>query len=125
MLAWVDGLSDLDVGRMVDFHGSDGRLVTVAAVHPPPRFGQLVLDGAKVVAFTEKPADSGWINGGLFVCEPAVFDYIEGDDTQWEKEPMESLAAAGEMMAFRHQGFWHPMDNLRDRTQLQALWDSG
>lgn len=125
LLAWGDDLSDLDIGQLVEFHRSHGKLVTVAAVHPPPRFGQLVLDAAKVLAFSEKPLDSGWINGGFFVCEPEVIDYIEGDETQWEREPMEALAAKGEMMAYRHEGFWQPMDTLRDKTRLQALWDSG
>jgi glucose-1-phosphate cytidylyltransferase len=125
LLAWGDDLSDLDISHMVEFHRSHGKLVTVAAVHPPPRFGQLILDDAKVVEFSEKPLDPGWINGGFFVCEPEVIDYIEGDQTQWEREPMETLAAKGEMMAYRHEGFWLPMDTLRDKTRLQALWDSG
>jgi glucose-1-phosphate cytidylyltransferase len=125
LLAWGDDVSDLDIGRLVEFHRSHGKLVTVAAVHPPPRFGQLVLEDAKVVSFSEKPADSGWINGGFFVCEPGVFDYIEGDETSWEREPMETLAANGEMVAYRHEGFWHPMDTIRDKVHLQALWDSG
>jgi glucose-1-phosphate cytidylyltransferase len=84
-----------------------------------------VLDDAKVLEFSEKPLDPGWINGGFFVCEPEVIDYIEGDETQWEREPMETLAARGEMMAYRHEGFWQPMDTLRDKTRLQALWDTG
>jgi glucose-1-phosphate cytidylyltransferase len=110
---------------MVEFHRSHGKLVTVAAVHPPPRFGRLVLEGDQVVEFTEKPVDSEWINGGVFVCEPQVLQYIAGDDTQWEREPMGSLAGKGEMMAYRHEGFWQPMNSLRDKLMLQAIWDKG
>jgi len=124
MLTWGDGLSDVDLGELLDFHRSHGKLVTVTAVHPPPRFGQLILDGNNVVEFTEKPLDKEWINGAFFVCEPGVFDYIEGDDTQWEKGPLEKLAANGQLMAYRHAGFWQPMDTLRDKKQLQRLWDS-
>jgi glucose-1-phosphate cytidylyltransferase len=123
-LTWGDGVSNVNLGDLLAFHRSHGKLATVTAVHPPPRFGQLVLDNGRVVEFSEKPIDSGWINGAFFVCEPGVFDYIEGDDTQWEKEPMEKLAADGELMAFRHEGFWHPMDTLRDRSHLQKLWEA-
>ena len=124
-LTWGDGLSDVDLSALLDYHRSHGKLATVTAVHPPPRFGQLILDNGRVTEFSEKPIDSGWINGAFFVCEPGVFDYIDGDETQWEKEPMERLAAEGELMAYRHEGFWHPMDTLRDKSHLQRLWDSG
>lgn len=125
LLTWGDGVSNIDLKSLVEFHRSHGKLATVTAVHPPPRFGQLVLDGGKVLDFTEKPIDSGWINGAFFVCEPGVFDFIEGDETHWEKEPMETLAAKGELMAFQHEGFWQPMDTLRDKVRLQTLWDGG
>lgn len=124
-LTWGDGLSDVDLGDLLDFHRSHNKMMTVTAVHPPPRFGQLVLEGEKVIEFTEKPLGQGWINGAFFVCEPEVFEFIEGDETQWEKEPMERIAAKGELMAYRHEGFWHPMDTLRDKRSLQALWVSG
>jgi len=124
-LTWGDGVSDVDITGLLEFHRSHGKLVTVTAVHPPPRFGQLVLDGGQVVDFSEKPIDSGWINGAFFVCEPEVFEYIDGDDTQWEREPMERLAKDGELMAYQHEGFWQPMDTLRDKAHLQDLWDKG
>lgn len=124
-LTWGDGVSDVDLGALLAFHRTHGRLATVTAVHPPPRFGQLILENGRVLEFTEKPIDSSWINGAFFVCEPGVFDYIEGDDSQWEKEPMEKLAGDGELMAFRHEGFWQPMDTLRDKARLNKLWDSG
>ncbi len=125
MLTWGDGVSNVDLSRLLEFHRSHGKLATVTAVHPPPRFGQLVLDGAQVVDFTEKPIDSGWINGAFFVLEPGVFDYIDGDETQWEKQPMERLAADGQLMAYRHEGFWQCMDTLRDKVHLQKMWESG
>lgn len=124
-LTWGDGVADVDLDALLAFHKSHGKLATVTAVHPPPRFGQLVLDNGHVTEFSEKPIDSGWINGAFFVCEPGVFDYIDGDETQWEKEPMERLAAEGQLLAYRHEGFWQPMDTLRDKRQLQKLWDSG
>lgn len=125
LLTWGDGLADVDIGALVDFHRSHGKTVTVTAVHPPPRFGQLMIEDGRVVEFTEKPLTKEWINGAFFVCEPEVFDYIEGDDTQFEKEPLEKLAANGELMAYRHDGFWQPMDTLRDKVHLQKLWDTG
>jgi glucose-1-phosphate cytidylyltransferase len=124
-LAWGDAVSDVDLGLLLDFHRSHGRLVTVTAVHPPPRFGQLVLDNGHVVDFSEKPLDMGWVNGGIFVCEPDIGEFIEDDSTHWEKEPMETLAAKGELMAFRHEGFWQPMDTMREKVVLQQLWDGG
>jgi glucose-1-phosphate cytidylyltransferase len=124
-LAWGDGVFDVDLRELLSFHRSHGKFLTVTAVHPPPRFGQLVLDGSSVLEFTEKPIDSGWINGGLFVCEPEVLDYIDDDDTQFEKDPMERLAKDGQLMAFRHEGFWQCMDTLRDKVLLNRLWDAG
>jgi glucose-1-phosphate cytidylyltransferase len=110
----------------VAFHRAHGRLATVTAVRPPARFGGLVMDGDRVREFSEKPqTGEGWINGGFFVFEPEVLGQIEGDTTILEREPLERLAAAGQLMAFRHEGFWHPMDTLRDRNALEALWQSG
>ncbi len=125
MLAWGDGVSTVDLNRLLDFHRSHGKLATIVAVHPPPRFGQLKIEAGRVIEFTEKPIDSGWINGGMFVLEPGVFEYIEGDDTLWEKEPLERLAADGELMAYRHEGFWQCMDTLRDKVLLEKYWESG
>ena len=126
MLTWGDGVTTVDLDDLLKFHRSHGKLATVTAVRPPARFGKLDLDGDRVVEFSEKPQlEVGWINGAFFVLEPAVFDYVEGDDTQWEREPLENLAAEGELMAYRHDGFWQCMDTLRDRKLLQALWESG
>jgi glucose-1-phosphate cytidylyltransferase len=125
MLTWGDGVSDVDLGRLVQFHRSHGRIATVTAVHPPARFGQLEMDGDRVSSFSEKPIDQGWINGAFFVLEPAVFDYIDGDDTLFEKEPMERLAGAGQLMAYRHEGFWQCMDTMRDKKLLEDLWADG
>jgi len=124
-LTWGDGVSDVDLGDLLDFHRSHRKAITVTAVHPPARFGQLVIEDDKVVEFSEKPLTKEWINGAFFVCEPDVFDYIDGDDTLFEKEPLEKLAANGELMAYRHDGFWQPMDTLRDKVLLERLWDSG
>jgi glucose-1-phosphate cytidylyltransferase len=126
LLTWGDGLSNVDLDRLVAFHESHGRLITVTAVHPPPRFGQLVLDATgRVLEFSEKPLDQSWVNGAFFVCEPGVLDYIDGDDTQFEKEPLEKLAADGELMAYKHDGFWMPMDTIRDRVMLERIWADG
>lgn len=124
-LTWGDGVSNIDLTALLEFHRSHGKLATVTAVHPPPRFGQLVLQDDNVIEFSEKPLTREWINGAFFVCEPGVFDFVEGDDTLWEKEPLEQLAAKGELMAFKHSGFWQPMDTLRDKVHLQRLWDAG
>jgi glucose-1-phosphate cytidylyltransferase len=126
MLTWGDGVSNVDLKRLLEFHRSHGRLATVTAVRPPARFGKLTLDGDVVSSFTEKPQlDEGWINGAFFVLEPAIFDYIEGDETQWEKEPLEGLSRDGQLMAYKHDSFWQCMDTLRDRKLLEQLWDSG
>ncbi len=126
LLTWGDGVSTVDLDALVRFHRRHGRLATVTAVRPPARFGRLELDGDQVVAFQEKPQMSeGWINGAFFVLEPGVFDYIEGDHTQFEKEPLENLARDGQLMAYRHEGFWQCMDTLRDKVRLEKLWESG
>jgi glucose-1-phosphate cytidylyltransferase len=126
MLTYGDGVANIDIGKLVAFHKSHGRLATVTAVRPPSRFGQIVLDGAQIRSFVEKPQTSeGWINGGFFVLEPGVFDYIDGDDTAWEKGPMQRLAEDGELFAYQHEGFWQPMDTLRDRTLLNDMWEEG
>ncbi len=125
-LTYGDGVGDVDITASLAFHRSHGKAATVTAVVPPGRFGALDRLGDRVTAFTEKPAgDGGMINGGFFVLQPAVLDRIEGDATLWEQEPLKGLARDGELMAFDHHGFWQPMDTLRDRDQLQALWDGG
>ncbi len=126
MLTWGDGVSDVDLHALLKFHRAHGKLATMTAVRPPARFGHLEFEGDRVARFTEKPQTSeGWINGAFFVLEPGVFDYIEGDETQWEKEPMERLAADGQLMAYKHTSFWQCMDTLRDKRLLQKLWDDG
>ncbi|WP_448096583.1 glucose-1-phosphate cytidylyltransferase [Luteibacter yeojuensis] len=126
-LTYGDGLSDIDISREVEFHKSHGKLATVAAVQPPGRFGVLNMgQNANVTSFEEKPQDEiGWINGGFFVLEPSALDYIEGDDTSFERAPLANLAKDGQLMAFQHHGFWQPCDTLRDKRELQALWDAG
>lgn len=123
-MTYGDGVCDLDLGRLIAFHRAQGVEATLTAVRPPARFGATVLADDRVVRFEEKPAD-GWINGGFFVLEPRVLDRIAGDDTAWEGEPLTSLAETGQLAAFRHEGFWQPMDTLRDRAYLEALWASG
>ncbi|GJM26625.1 MAG: glucose-1-phosphate cytidylyltransferase [Phycisphaerae bacterium] len=126
MLTWGDGVSDVDLDKLLAFHQSHGKLATVTAVRPTARFGHLEFDGDRVVEFSEKPQTAeGWINGAFFVLEPAIFDYIEGDATQWEHEPMERLAREGQLMAYRHNAFWQCMDTLRDKKLLEELWESG
>lgn len=126
MLTYGDGLSDVNITDLLAFHKAHGKLATVTAVRPPARFGGLIFDGDRVIKFTEKPqTGEGWINGGFFVLEPGVLEHIGGDSTSWEWGSLESLAAAGELMAFRHDGFWMPMDTLREKQQLEALWESG
>lgn len=126
-LTYGDGLADIDITAELQFHRSHGKLATVAAVRPPGRFGVLNMgeDGA-VTSFTEKPSDEiGWINGGFFVMEPAAIEYIAGDQTSLEREPLSDLARSGQLAAFQHTGFWQPCDTLRDKRYLEALWDKG
>lgn len=126
LMTYGDGLSDVDVCKLVEFHKSHGKLATVTAVRPPSRFGSLRLSDGRVEEFAEKAqADAGWINGGFFVLEPGVLDYIDSDDTSFEREPLERLANAGELMAFKHPDFFQPMDTLREREMLESLWASG
>jgi len=126
LCTWGDGVSNIELDKLIQFHRSHGKLATVTAVRPPARFGHLVFNGKQVAEFSEKPqTQEGWINGAFFVLEPGVFDYVESDDVQWEREPMERLARDGQLMAYQHAGFWQCMDTLRDKRLLQDLWDSG
>lgn len=126
MLTWGDGVADVDLDALLDFHSRHGRLATMTAVRPPARYGHLEFDGDRVVSFTEKPQTSeGWINGAFFVLEPGIFDYIAGDDVMWEHEPLERLAADGQLVAYRHTSFWQCMDTLREKHLLERLWNSG
>ena len=126
MLTYGDGVSDVDVGKLVEFHRSHGKLATVTAVRPTARFGGMRFDGNRVSEFKEKPqTGEGWINGGFFVFEPGVFKYLHGDETVLEGDPLEKLACDGELMAFMHEGFWQCMDTVRDRNLLDDLWGSG
>lgn len=125
MLTYGDGLADVDLRALLAFHRSHGRLGTVTAVHPPPRFGQLHLQGDEVMRVDEKPPKESLINGGFFVLEPAVIDLIDGDDTVFEREPLTRLVERRQLMAYRHESFWQGMDTLRDKVYLQKLWDSG
>ena len=121
-----DGVSDVDISDLIEDHRKSGRMATLTAVQPPGRFGSLILDGAKISAFEEKPkGDGGWINGGFFVLSPKVIDFIEGDATVWERAPMEQLAKRSQLGAYFHKGFWQPMDTLRDKNHLEELWSSG
>jgi len=121
-----DGLSDVKVPELIAFHRRQGKLATITAVQPPGRFGALDLQQNLITGFREKPqGDGGWINGGFFVLEPRALDAIEGDRTLWEREPLERLARDGQLAAFRHLGFWQPMDTLRDKLLLESLWASG
>ena len=125
-LTYGDGVADIDISALLAFHRAEGRLATVTAVTPPGRFGALEMDGGRVASFQEKPAgDHASINGGFFVLSPRVIDYIDGDDTVFERAPLERLARDGQLSAYRHQGFWHAMDTLRDKNQLEALWSGG
>jgi glucose-1-phosphate cytidylyltransferase len=126
LLTYGDGVANIDVSALVAFHKSHGKLATVTAVHPPARFGGLVLEGNQVMEFSEKnQAQEGWINGGFFVLEPEVLQYIRDEKTMWEKEPLEKLAEEGQLMAYFHDGFWQPMDTLREQRLLQSLWETG
>ncbi len=125
-MAYGDGVADIDLGKLLAFHNAHGRLATATAVLPPGRFGALELSDGRVTAFHEKPAgDGAAINGGFFVLSPKVLDYIDGDSTAWEQEPLQRLARDGELHAYRHDGFWQPMDTLRDKRRLEELWRDG
>jgi glucose-1-phosphate cytidylyltransferase len=125
-LTYGDGVADIDITKLLNFHRGHGKLATVTAVQPPGRYGALVRNGNAVTGFQEKPpGDGAWINGGFFVLSPRVIDYVDGDNTTWEGGPMESLAANSELCAFEHKGFWQPMDTLRDKNNLEDLWESG
>ena len=124
-LTYGDGVGDIDITALINFHKHSGRLASLTGVQPPGRFGAIDLDEDKVLSFQEKPqGDGSWINGGFFVLSPAVLDLITDDATVWEKKPLESLAKQGELGIYRHEGFWRPMDTLRDRIELENLWDS-
>jgi len=124
MMTYGDGVAEVDLPALLAFHRAHGKLATVTAVRPPARFGALVLDGAAVASFSEKPqGGEGWINGGFFVLEPGVLNYLSGDDTVFERDALEPLARDGQLMAFRHEGYWQCMDTLRDVRHLNGLWD--
>jgi glucose-1-phosphate cytidylyltransferase len=125
-MTYGDGLSDVNINKLVQFHQSEGKLATVTAVLPPGRFGNLKLDEQRVIGFEEKPkGDEGWINGGFFVLSLKALDYIDDDTTVWEKSPMEQLAGSDNLTAYKHHGFWQPMDTLREKRLLENLWNSG
>ena len=126
MLTYGDGVADIDLERLLAFHRSHGKMVSVTAVHPGARFGELQINGEQVWSFQEKPQmGQGWVNGGFFVIEPEFFDLIQDDATILEREPLERAARMGELMAYRHEGFWQCMDTKRDRDLLEELWQSG
>jgi glucose-1-phosphate cytidylyltransferase len=126
MLTWGDGVSDIDINKLIAFHRSHGKLATITAVRPTARYGHMRFDGDQVTAFEEKPQTAeGWINGAFFVLEPEVLDYIDSDMVMFEHSPLEKLARDGQLMAYRHEGFWAAMDTLRDKYVLENLWDSG
>ena len=125
-MTYGDGLGNVNIRELTEAHFYYGALCTVTAVQPPGRFGALNLSGNKVLGFTEKPrGDGGWINGGFFVVNPKALDYIAGDQTAWEQEPIERLSSEGKLYAYRHHGFWHPMDTMRDKERLEELWAQG
>jgi glucose-1-phosphate cytidylyltransferase len=125
-MTYGDGVGDVDIAKLLEFHSGHGRMATVTATSAPGRFGALRMQGMAVEGFQEKPVgDGAWINGGFFVLSPRVLKYIDGDSTVWERDPLERLAADGELAAYKHGGFWQPMDTLREKNQLEALWESG
>lgn len=125
-MTYGDGVSNVDITRLIAFHMKNKRHATVTALQPAARFGALEIDGELVSRFNEKPDGDGfWVNGGFFVCEPAVFDYLRGDDTVWERAPLEALATERQLAVYKHSGFWAPMDTMRDRAYLEQLWQSG
>ncbi|MFN8015297.1 MAG: sugar phosphate nucleotidyltransferase [Acidimicrobiia bacterium] len=126
MLTWGDGLSDVNLDKLLAFHKSHGKLCTLTAVHPPARFGELTIEGDAITQFNEKPKVlNSWINGAFFVCEPGIFDYIEGDETLFEGAPLENLAKDNQLMAYKHEGFWQCMDTPKDRDELREMFDKG
>lgn len=128
MLTYGDGVANVDIKKLLEYHKQNKKSVTVTAVQPTGRFGMLAMDDSNQIhSFVEKPKGDGnnWINGGFFVCEPDVFDYIEGDSTIWEREPLETLAKEGNLIAYKHSGFWKPMDTLKDKNDLNEMWNSG
>lgn len=126
MLTYGDGVSDINLNSLLEFHRKHGRLATVTAVRPPARYGTMRFDGDQVVEFQEKPqTGEGWINGGFYVFEPGVLDYIPDDQTILERAPLERLAQDGQLMAYRHEGFWQCMDTVRDKVRLETLWEGG
>ena len=126
MLTWGDGVSDVNLNKLLAFHEAHGKLATMTAVRPPARFGHLEINDDQITEFSEKPQTAeGWINGAFFILEPEIFDYIEGDDTQWEKAPLENLAKDGQLMAYKHDSFWQCMDTLRDKKKLEKMWNQG
>ena len=125
-MTYGDGVGSVDISALVKFHKAHGKSATMTAVQPPGRFGALEIDGTQINSFLEKPqGDGGWINGGFFVLNPKVLSLIDGDETLWEKQPLESLAKQGQLQSYFHSGFWQPMDTLRDKTHLEELWASG
>ena len=126
LLTWGDGVADINIDKLISFHKSHGKLATLTSVRPPARYGHIEFDGDRVKDFSEKPqTGEGWINGAFFVLEPGVFEYIENDNTQFEKEPLENLAKDGQLMAFKHTSFWQCMDTLREKYILENYWKSG
>ncbi len=125
-MTYGDGVSNVDIRALLEFHKKHGKLCTLTAVHPPARFGHMVFDDARVVKVSsDLQTDEGWINGGFLVCEPQVLDYIDGDSTAWEKEPLERIAADGQLIAYKHEHFWQCMDTIRDKVHLENLWAQG
>jgi glucose-1-phosphate cytidylyltransferase len=125
MLTWGDGVSNVDLRCLIEFHKKHGKLATLTAVRPPARYGHMVFEGDTIKEFIEKPQiGEGWINGAFFVLEPEVFDYIDGDETVWERSPLERLAAEGQLMAYKHESFWQCMDTLREKHLLESMWQS-
>jgi glucose-1-phosphate cytidylyltransferase len=126
MLTWGDGVSNVDLNKLLEFHRSHGKLATLTTVRPVARFGHIEISENQITEFSEKPqTGEGWINGAFFVLEPQVFDYIDGDDSHFEKGPLPKLASDGQLMAYHHDGFWQCMDTLREKVYLQNLWESG
>ena len=124
-LTYGDGVADIDLNDLVAFHKSHGKLMTMTAVRPKARFGELQINNNQVIEFREKPQlGKGWINGGFFICEPGVFDFIDDENKMFEREPIEKIVKAGQLMSYKHEGFWHCMDNKRDRDVLEALWST-